>query len=78
MFRVVGKKIKKFNFSQMHTFFKTSQESISPNCNAASYVDTLILTPNHMLPNPTCLKCTPPCINFDPDGLVNYLFIFAY
>jgi heparan-alpha-glucosaminide N-acetyltransferase len=43
---------------------------LAPNCNAAGYLDSLILTTNHMYRWPTCLDAVPPCEYFDPEGLL--------
>jgi heparan-alpha-glucosaminide N-acetyltransferase len=45
--------------------------SLGANCNAAGYIDVLILTPNHMYGHPTCKEAAPPCEHFDPEGIVS-------
>jgi len=43
---------------------------VGTTCNAPQYIDSQVLTPNHMYGNPTCLKSDPPCPYFDPEGIL--------
>jgi heparan-alpha-glucosaminide N-acetyltransferase len=47
--------------------------SLSSSCNAVGYIDQLILRPAHMYSSPTCKEADPPCLYFDPEGLVSTL-----
>jgi hypothetical protein len=47
-----------------------SRGQLTPQCNAAAYIDVTILGEQHMYQSPTCKKLDPPCPYFDPEGLV--------
>jgi heparan-alpha-glucosaminide N-acetyltransferase len=43
---------------------------LTPQCNAAAYIDVTILQQRHMYRNPTCKELNPPCPYFEPEGLL--------
>lgn len=47
-----------------------SRGNLSTHCNAAGYIDEMVLTPQHMYKHPTCLNADPPCKYFDPEGFL--------
>jgi hypothetical protein len=47
-----------------------SRGHLTPQCNAAAFIDVSILGERHMYQYPTCKKLDPPCPYFDPEGLV--------
>ena len=48
-----------------------SSDRFQPNCNIVGWLDSKILTPDHMYCCPTCLDAVPPCPYFDPEGLAS-------
>ena len=43
--------------------------ALTPDCNAASWIDAKVLGKAHLYPYPSCRSSHPPCKAFDPEGL---------
>ena len=43
--------------------------ALTTDCNAASWIDAMILGEAHLYPYPSCRASHPPCKVFDPEGL---------
>lgn len=46
-------------------------DRFQPNCNIVGWLDSKILTPDHMYCCPTCLEAVPACPYFDPEGITS-------
>ncbi|KAL0479653.1 heparan-alpha-glucosaminide N-acetyltransferase [Acrasis kona] len=44
---------------------------LTTRCNVAGYLDELIISPPHMFGGATCKQADPPCINFEPEGILS-------